>query len=216
MGQKVNPISFRTGISRTWASRWFAQKGDYSRLLIEDYKLRKALMDRLNVAGVQSIEIERLPKALTVRIHVSRPGVVIGRGGQGIEEVKKFILQILGNKIEDKKDPKIEIIVEEIKNPELSARLVAQRIVGELERRMPQRRVVNKAMERTMASGAAGIKVLLSGRIGGAEIARREKYQKGSMPTQSLRAKIDYAQMPASLTRGYVGLKVWIHVETEE
>lgn len=216
MGQKVNPISFRTGVSQTWQSRWFAGSADYARLLFEDIKLRRALMNKLNVAGVQNIEIERLPKALAIHIHVSRPGVVIGRGGQGIEDIRKYILEILDVKGKDAKAPKIEIIVEEVKSPDLSARLVAQRIVGELERRMPQRRVVNKAMERTMASGAGGIKVLLSGRIGGAEIARTEKYQKGSMPTQSLREKIDYAQMPASLTRGYVGIKVWIHLKTEE
>lgn len=216
MGQKVNPISFRTGVSQTWQSRWFAGNGEYARLLIEDIKLRQALFKKLAIAGVQTIEIERLPRAMTIRIHVSRPGVVIGRGGQGIEDVRNFIWQTLGVKAKDAKTPKIEIVVEEVKNPDLSARLVAHRIVAELERRMPQRRVVNKAMERTMTSGARGIKVLLSGRIGGAEIARNEKFQKGSMPTQSLRSKIDYFQMPASLTRGYVGVKVWIYGPEEK
>ncbi len=215
MGQKVNPISFRVGITQPWQSKWFANNADYKRLLLEDVTLRRALFKRLNMAGVQSIEIERLPRAMTIRVHVSRPGIVIGRGGSGIEDTKKFIVNILGYKLGDPKMPKLEIAVEEVKNPELSARLVAQRIGAEMERRMPQRRVVNKAMERVMAAGAKGIKVLLSGRIGGAEIARTEKYQKGSMPTQTLRANIDYAQQPASLKRGYAGIKVWIHKAEE-
>ncbi len=217
MGQKVNPISFRVGVTQPWQSRWFANNSDYKRLLVEDVKLRRALMKRLAMAGVQNIEIERLPRAMTIRIHVSRPGIVIGRGGAGIEDTKKFIVNTLGYKVGDPKLPKLEIAVEEVKNPELSAKLVAQRIAAEMERRMPQRRVVNKATERVMAAGAKGIKVLLAGRINGADIARTEKYQKGSMPTQSLRANIDYFQQPASLKRGYVGIKVWVHkaVETD-
>lgn len=216
MGQKVNPISFRTGVSMGWQSRWYAKTGDYKKLLLEDIKLRRALTNRLSIAGLQSVEIERLPKAITVRIKVSRPGIVIGRGGQGIEDTRKFILQLLGYKEGDQQAPKIEIAVEEIKNPEISAKLVTQRIIGELERRMPQRRVINKAMDRVMAAGAKGIKVVLTGRIGGADIGRREKYQKGSMPTQSLRENIDYFQTPALLKRGFVGVKVWVHKEKEE
>lgn len=215
MGQKVNPISFRIGVTQSWQSRWFAGGGEYKKLLLEDIKLRRMLSQRLNLAGLQSIEIERLHRAITVRARVSRPGIVIGRGGQGIEEVKKFVLRQLGFKTGDSRAPKIEIVVEEIKNPDLSAKLVCQRIISELERRMPQRRVVNKTMERVMAAGARGIKVALTGRIGGAEIGRREKYQKGSMPTQSLRANIDYYQTPALLKRGYVGVKVWVHKSTE-
>lgn len=215
MGQKVNPISFRTGVTQTWQSRWFAPNSEYKKLLLEDIKLRRALSNRLNLAGLQSVEIERLPRAMTIRVRVSRPGIVIGRGGQGIEDTKKYVLQRLGYKPGDPKAPKMEIAVEEIKNAELSAKLVTQRIIAELERRMPQRRVINKAMERVMASGARGIKVVLSGRIGGADIGRREKYQKGSMPTQSLRASIDYFQAPALLKRGYVGVKVWIHLPKE-
>lgn len=216
MGQKVNPISFRTGVTMPWQSKWFANTLDYKRILLEDVKLRKSLLHRLNMAGVQNIEIERLPRAMTIRIHVSRPGIVIGRGGAGIEDTKKFIVKTMGYEPGDPKMPKLEIAVEEVKNPELSSRLVLQRVISEMERRMPQRRVINKAMERVMAAGAEGIKVLLSGRIGGAEIARTEKYQKGSMPTQSLRANIDYAQQPASLKRGYVGVKIWIHRKKEK
>jgi len=217
VGQKVNPISFRTGVTQPWQSRWFASgNGEYKKLLLEDIKIRRMLFYRLNMAGIQNVEIERLPRAITLRVHVSRPGIVIGRGGQGIEEVKKFVLRQLGLKSGDSKAPKIEIVVEEIKNPELASKLVCQRIISELERRMPQRRVINKAMERVMAAGAKGMKVVLSGRIGGADIGRREKYQKGSMPTQSLRANIDYFQTPALLKRGYVGVKVWIHKGRED
>lgn len=214
MGQKVNPIAFRVGVNLPWQSRWFAPKGEYAKMLLEDVKLRQLLSKRFSLAGVQSVEIERLPRSLTVRLSVSRPGIVIGRGGQGIEEAKKFVLRSLGLK-ENSKDLKVEIVVEEIKNPDLSARLVASRIVSELERRLPQRRVVNKVMDRVLAAGAAGVKVVLAGRIGGAEIGRKEKYHKGSMPTQSLRASIDYAQIPALLKRGYVGVKVWIHTSTK-
>lgn len=215
MGQKVNPISFRVGVTQNWQSRWFASSGDYKKLFLEDIRLRRGLINKLNLAGIQNVEIERLPRAMTIRVRVSRPGIVIGRGGQGIEELKKYVMYRLGFKQGDPKAPKIEIVVEEIKNPELAARLVCQRIIAELERRMPQRRVINKTMERVMASGAKGIKVVLTGRIGGADIGRREKYHKGSMPTQSLRANIDYFQTPALLKRGYVGVKVWIHKDKE-
>ena len=215
MGQKVNPISFRIGINQPWQSRWYADNKEFKKLLIEDINLRRVLERRFSMAGVESIEIERLPKSVKTRLRVSRPGVVIGRGGAGIEEARRYILESLGFKNGDKKAPKIEVSVEEIKEPEVSAKLVAQRIASDLERRLPQRRVVTKPMERVMAAGAKGIKVALSGRIGGAEIARHEKYQKGSMPTQSLRATIDYAHVPALLKRGYVGVKVWVHRKKE-
>lgn len=215
MGQKVNPISFRIGVGKGWRSRWFAENDNYRKMLAEDIKLREALTDKLRLAGVQSIDIERLPRALSLKIRVSRPGVVIGRGGSGIEEVKKFVVQNLGHK-DEAQVPKIDILVEEIKNPELSSSLVAQRIVAELERRMPHRRVVNRAMDRVMAAGAKGVKVALSGRIGGAEISRTEKYKRGAVPTQTLRANIDYASTPALLKKGYVGIKVWINKEEKE
>lgn len=215
MGQKVNPVGFRLGVNREWKSRWFSTGKEYTRLLLEDIKLRRMLEERLKLAGVHEIEIERLPKSITVRLFVSRPGVVIGRGGSGIEETKKFILRTLGYKDNDPKLPKIEIPVEEIKNPELSAKLVSLRIVLELERRIPARRVVTKTMERVMAAGAKGVKIVLGGRIGGAEISRREKYHRGSVPTQSLRSEIDFAEAPALLRSGYVGVKVWIHKERE-
>lgn len=214
MGQKVNPIGIRIGTYLPWKSRWFSDDANYKNFLIEDVKIRRALLKRLKLAGVTDIEIERLPKSMVISITVSRPGVVIGRGGTGIEEVKKFIVETIK---EVRKVPlsdlKIDLKVNELKNPELSAHLVAERVVAELERRMPHRRVVSRTMERVMASGAKGIKIVLSGRIQGAEISRVEKYHLGSVPTQTLRENIDYAQMPALLKRGYVGVKVWIHKE---
>ena len=206
MGQKVNPIGIRTGSFLPWKSRWFVDSLSFKNFLLEDIKIRKALMAKLKLAGVTSVEIERLPKSMVVAIWVSRPGVVIGRGGSGIEEVKKDILKIIGVS-----NSKIDIKIQEVKNPELSAHLVAERIVSELERRIPHRRVVQKTMERVMASGALGIKVAVGGRIGGAEISRVEKFHVGSVPSQTLREEIDYSQVPALLKRGYVGIKVWIH-----
>ncbi|MBI4032948.1 MAG: 30S ribosomal protein S3 [Candidatus Blackburnbacteria bacterium] len=211
MGQKVNPISFRVGVNKSWKSMWFAERGEYKKLLFEDLELRRLLEDRLKLSGVHEINIERLPKSMTIRAKVSRPGVVIGRGGQGIEEVKKLVLEKLGLKSKDPNLPKIDILVEEVKYPDQSAKLIGQRIVAELERRLPHRRVVNKTMDRVIAAGAKGIKVVLSGRIGGADISRREKYHRGSVPTQSLRSNVEYAQESALLKRGYVGVKVWIY-----
>ena len=209
MGQKINPTGFRVGSFIQWKSRWFVGGSLYKDYLLEDIKIRKALMEKLKLAGITEVEIERLPKSMVIFLNVSRPGVVIGRGGSGIEEVKKFIFKTVG------KDMKIDIRVNEIKNPETSAHLVATRIVGELERRMPHRRVVTKTVERVMASGAKGVKIVLAGRIGGAEISRVEKFKKGSVPTQTLREEIDYAATRALLKRGYVGVKVWIHKKEE-
>ena len=217
MGQKINPIAFRTGTFLPWRSRWFADDIKYKQYLYEDIQIRKALMEKLKLAGISGVEIERLPKTMEITVTVSRPGVVIGRGGSGIEEIKKFVVDIIerarGVSI---KDIKIDFRVNEIKNPELSAHLVATRIAAELERRLPHRRVVSKALERIMQSGALGAKIVLAGRIGGAEISRVEKFQDGSVPTQTLRENIDYAQVPALLKRGYVGVKVWIHKKEEQ
>ena len=217
MGQKVNPTGIRIGFYLPWKSRWFADEGNFKDFLLEDIKIRKGLTKKLKLAGITGVEIERLPKSMVVTITVSRPGVVIGRGGTGIEDVKKYILDIMsevkGKKV---KDLKIDIRINEVKNPELSAYLVAERIVGELERRIPHRRVVQKTMERVMASGALGVKVVLGGRINGIEISRVEKFHQGSVPTQTLRENMDYAQVPALLKRGYVGVKVWIHKKQEE
>ena len=169
-------------------------------------------MEKFKLAGINKVEIERLPKSMVITVSVARPGVVIGRGGSGIEETRNYIGSIiLGVRGKTAKDVKIDLQVKEVKNPDLSAHLVAMRIAGELERRMPQRRVVTKAMEKVMQSGAKGVKVVLGGRIAGAEIARREKFHQGSVPTQTLRENIDYAKIAALLKRGYVGVKVWIY-----
>lgn len=212
MGQKINPVGFRIGSFLPWSSRWFAGTKDYKEYLIEDVKIRKVLMEKLKLAGVVKVEIERLPKSMSLILTVSRPGVVIGRGGSGLEDVKKTILETI-SKVRGKKvtDLKIDLKVNEVKNPELSAHLVATRIVSDMERRIPHRKVVMRAMERVMQSGALGVKVVLSGRIQGAEISRVEKFHQGSVPTQTLREVIDYAQVPALLKRGYVGVKVFIH-----
>ena len=216
MGQKINPIAFRTGTFLPWRSRWFADDIKFKEYLFEDIQIRKALMEKLKLAGVSGVEITRLPKTMEIIVTVSRPGVVIGRGGSGIEEVKKYVVDII-EKARGKsvKDIKIDFRVNEIKNPELSAHLVATRVAAELERRLPHRRVVTKALERIMQSGALGVKIVLGGRINGAEISRVEKFQDGSVPTQTLREDIDYAQVPALLKRGYVGVKVWIHKKQE-
>ncbi len=217
MGQKINPIGFRIGTFLPWKSRWFAEDSRYKDYLLEDLKIRKALMEKFKLAGITNVEIERLPKSIIVIMSVSRPGVVIGRGGSGIEEVKNMIIDIIkkGRKKENS-NIRIEPRVVEVKNPEVSAHLVATRIAGELERRLPHRRVVNRAMERVMQAGARGVKIVLAGRIGGADISRVEKYHLGSVPTQTLREPIDYSQVPALLKKGYVGIKVFIHRKEEE
>lgn len=216
MGQKVNPIGIRTGSFLPWKSRWFADQLTFKDFLVEDIKIRKGLMKKLVAAGITSVEIERQPKTIVLIITVSRPGVVIGRGGTGIEDVKKFVVSVMSAERKKKiKDLKIDIRINEVKNPELSAHLVAGRIASELERRIPHRRAVTKAIERVMASGALGVKVVLGGRINGAEIARREKFHLGSVPTQTLREDVDYSQVPALLKRGYVGVKVWVHKKGE-
>ena len=217
MSHKVNPVGFRTGHFIDWKSKWFSDDKSFKKLLLEDIKVRDYLMKRLMIAGIDKVEINRLPKSIVITVHVSRPGVVIGRGGSGIEELKRELMKrirlIRGN---DAKELKLDLQVKEVRDPELSARLVATRIAGELERRMPHRRVVTKTIERVMGSGAVGIKIVLAGRVGGAAIARTEKYAEGPVPTQTLRENIDYAQVPALLKRGYVGIKVWINRPAEK
>jgi len=216
MGQKINPTGFRIGSYLPWKSRWFVDTSEYKDFLYEDIKIRRALLERLKLAGITNVEIERLPKSMKIVITVSRPGVVIGRGGSGLEELKKYVVGMIEDMRKKKIGSlKIDFQINEVKNAELSAFLVATRIVGELERRIPHRRVVVKAMERVMQSGALGVKVVLSGRIEGADISRREKYHLGSIPSQTLREDIDYAQIPALPKKGYVGVKVYIHRKRE-
>lgn len=215
MGQKINPIVFRTGVTIPWKSRWFADK-NFSDFLLEDIKIRKVLMQKLKLAGITGVEIERLPKSTVINITVSRPGMVIGRGGSGLEDVRKMIVGAIGTSKTGIGKTKLDISVHEVKKPDLSARLVLDRIVSDMERRLPHRRVIAKSIEKVMASGALGIKVVVAGRINGADIARREKYQNGSVPSQTIRERIDYAQSAALLKRGYVGLKVYIHLPAED
>lgn len=217
MAKKVNPIGFRTGTFKDWKSRWFADSKRYSDYLYEDIMIRNHLMEKLRIAGISTVEIERLPKSMKLTLTVSRPGVVIGRGGSGLEEIRKDLIKIIEKaRRGSAKNLKIDIDVHEVKNADTSAQLVASRIASDLERRMPHRRTVTRVMDRVMQSGAKGIKIELSGRIGGADIARKEKFKEGSVPTQTLRADVDYAQVPALLTRGYVGVKVWIYKNEEK
>lgn len=210
MGQKINPRGFRLGQIYNWNSRWFASGRKYRDLVLEDAKLRNALMAKLKPAGVAQVEIERLLNKVEITVHVSRPGIVIGRGGSGMEELKKFILATLGSKKGEKDILKIELKVEPIKEPNLNVYLVAMSIADQLVKRIPHRRVVRQAIQRVMGAGAQGVRVVLSGRIAGAEIARYEKYQQGKMPLTTIREKIDFVAFPALTKSGYIGVKVWI------
>jgi small subunit ribosomal protein S3 len=211
MGQKVNPLGFRLGILYDWKSRWFAEGKAYQEFLMEDIDLRKFLMEKLKMAGIVDVLIERSLKTIKINLFVSRPGVVIGRGGSGLEELKRLVNKRLGITKQNKTSRKVEILVQEVKNPDLSAHLVCFRIVEQLKKRYPHRRAVSQAIERVMTSGAKGVKISLAGRVGGAEISRTEKYFKGKVPLQTLRADIDYAEMPSLTKSGYVGVKVWIY-----
>lgn len=211
MGQKVNPISFRLGNTFSWKSRWFATRDGYSDKLLEDFKLRTYLNSKLANAGMVEIDIERSLTTIKVILYVSRPGVVIGKGGVNLEEVKKDVEKLLNVSKLKKDKVRVEIKVEEVKKPDLSAKLVAERIAEQLIKRFPHRRATSQALEKVMGAGAKGVKIALSGRIGGAEIARSEKYFEGSIPTQTIRANIDYFHAPARTRSGYVGIKVWIY-----
>lgn len=209
MGQKVNPVSFRLGYWQPWKSRWFAGNSkQFRENILEDLKIRKFLSLKLKLAGLVDVQIERSINKMKITVLVSRPGVVIGRGGSGLEQLKKDLCQLVSLPSPEKN---LELEVEEEKNPEISAQLVVMRIGEQLERRMPARRVVTKTIEKIMASGAQGVKVLLSGRIGGSEIGRKEKFSQGKVPLQTLRANIDFAEAPALTKFGYVGIKVWIY-----
>ena len=222
MGQKINPKGFRIGTVFTWGSRWFADKKHYKDFVYEDAKLRQVLFEKLKVAGLAQVILERSINKIKVILYVSRPGVVIGRGGSGLEELKKFIERHLintqnpTNPYELKKSTqeaarmKVEMAVEPVKEPNLNAYLVAQNISDQMTKRMPHKRICNQAVERVMSAGAKGVKVMLAGRIGGAEIGRKEKYQAGTVPLSTIREEIDFAIVPALTKSGYVGIKVWI------
>lgn len=206
MGQKIHPRGFRVGTVFPWSSRWFASGSMYREFVFADAKLRERLFIKLKPAGLSEVQIERSINKIKVTLFVSRPGIVIGRGGSGLEELKKYIqkyVDALGK-------TKVELAVEPVKEPNLSAYLVAQNIADQLVRRMMHKRVCNQAVERVMSAGARGVKIVLGGRIGGAEIARHEKYQSGTIPLSTIREEVDFAVYPALTKSGYVGIKVWI------
>ena len=207
MGQKIHPVGLRMGIATTWKSRWFAKGLKYKQFLSQDLQIRDLLMKKLRAAGIQSVEIERAVNKLKVIIFVSRPGVLIGRGGSGLTEIKKFLL----SKLNIKDENSLEVVPMELKSADLSAYLIAQSIAEQLAKRLPAQRVMNQAIDRVMRAGAKGVRVVLSGRIGGAEIARREWKASGTMPLHTLRADIDFTVYPALTKSGYVGVKVWIN-----
>lgn len=210
MGQKVNPKALRLGPIYNWSSRWFDDKR-YKDVLLEDYNLRLALMAKLANAGVSEIEIERSINSLKLTVNVSRPGMVIGRGGSGLEEIKDYLYNFLKIKKNAKSSPKIDIRIEPIKEPNLDAFLVAKNISDQLAKRLRHRRILAQTVEKVMTSGGKGIRIVISGRVGGAEIGRREKIQKGTVPLSTIREQINFASVAALTKKGYVGVKVWIN-----
>lgn len=210
MGQKVNPKLIRLGPVFNWSSRWYEDKG-YKNTLIEDFELRRALMSKLSPAGVSTIDIERSINNIKLTIYVMRPGMVIGKAGTGMEELKKFLFSILAKRQNGKNSPKVDIRIEPIKEPNLDAYLVAKNISDQLIKRLPHKRVMLQAVSKVMSSGAKGVRIVLSGRIGGAEIGRREKLQEGKVPLSTIRENINFASVPALTKKGYIGVKVWIN-----
>ena len=203
MGQKTHPVGFRLNVNKAWSSTWFAEKNNFADSLEEDVKIRKYISFRLPNAGISSVEINRTSKKVSVTIHTARPGIVIGRGGEEVNKLKKELRQLT-----NKKDAQINI--SEVKRPELNAALVGMNICQQLKKKISYRRVINKAMQATMRMGANGIRINVAGRLGGVEIARSEKYSDGSVPLHTLRANIDYALSEAHTAYGIIGVKVWI------
>ncbi|WP_411677305.1 30S ribosomal protein S3 [Caproicibacter sp.] len=203
MGQKVNPHGFRVGIIKDWDSRWFAKDNAFGDTLVEDYKLRRQLLKQLKPAGVPKIEIERDASKVRLHIHCAKPGIVIGKGGSEIDKLRLQCEKALGKPV--------TINIVEVKSPDLNAQLVAENIAQQLEKRMSFRRVLKQSIGRAMKMGAKGIKTQVSGRLGGAEIARREQYHDGTIPLQTIRADIDYGFAEAATTYGRIGVKVWIY-----
>ena len=203
MGQKVNPHGLRVGVIKNWDSRWYAKKSEFGDILVEDYKIRKFLKKTLYAAGVPNIEIERDNVRVRIFIHCARPGIVIGKGGSEIEKLRLTVEGMIGK-------PVLLNIVE-VKTVDLNAQLVAENIAAQLERRVSFRRAMKQCIGRSMRMGAKGIKTCVSGRLGGAEIARTEHYHDGTIPLQTLRADIDYGFAEANTTYGKIGVKVWIY-----
>ncbi|MBI4298320.1 MAG: 30S ribosomal protein S3 [Chloroflexi bacterium] len=204
MGHKTHPIGFRLGINKEWQARWFpAQHQSYRSLLLDDLAIRKAIFSRYSDAGISRVEIERGAQDLVVTVHTSRPGIVIGRGGQRVEELRQALEKLTGKKS--------RLNVQEIRQTELDAFLVAQSVAQQLERRVAFRRAMRQALSRVMQAGAKGVKIICAGRLAGAEIARKDKVQQGRVPLHTLRADIDYGLAEAHTTMGRIGVKVWIY-----
>ena len=203
MGQKVNPHGFRVGVIKDWSSRWYADKKDFGDLLVEDNKIREYTKEKLYIAGISKMEIERAGDKIKLTIYTSKPGMVIGRGGTGVEEFRLELEKLTGKSV--------VVNVEEVKYPDLDAQLTAESIAQALERRISFRRAMKQAMQRTMRTGALGIKCAVSGRLGGADMARTEGYSEGTIPLQTLRADIDYGFAEADTQYGKLGVKVWIY-----
>jgi small subunit ribosomal protein S3 len=203
MGQKVNPHGLRIGIIKDWDTKWYATDKNFSEFLVEDTKIRKFVKNKLYISGVSRIEIERAANKIKVNVHTAKPGLVIGKGGAGIEELRKEVEALTGKSV--------LINITEIKSPELDAQLVAENIASQLEKRISFRRAMRQTMSRAMKLGAKGIKTACAGRLGGAEIARSEHYHEGTIPLQTLRADIDYGFAEANTTYGKIGVKAWIY-----
>jgi len=204
MGQKINPTGFRIGITKDWYSKWFADKKSYADLALEDMRIRKFLKEKFDLAGLKEVIIERSVNEISIIVRVSKPGLVIGRGGSGVEEVEKELKNITKSKI--------KLTAEEVKVPEIEAQLIGDYIYRQLKRRLPYRKVALSAANSAIERGAKGVKIRLSGLLsGGITIARSEVVSKGSVPSQTLRADIDYAQIDAHMLYGCVGIKVWVY-----
>ena len=203
MGSKVNPVGMRTGIIKTWDSSWYAGKRTYAKVLKEDIAIRKFIMVKLNDTGIAKLELERNAKDITINIHSSKPGVIIGRQGAGVEGLKAELEKKFGHKF--------TLNVKEVKKPELVASLVAENIAMQIERRVSYRRAAKMAVQKAMDAGAKGIKIRVGGRLNGVEIARSEFYSEGQIPLHTFRADIDYAGPPARTTYGIIGVKVWVN-----
>ena len=203
MGQKVNPHGLRVGIIKDWDSRWFANKNAFGDILVEDYKIRNFIKEELKAAGIPKIEIERDALKVKIHIHCAKPGMVIGQGGAKVNELRLRLEKMVGKPV--------HVNIVEVKQPDLNAQLVAESIASQLERRISFRRAMKQAIGRAMRLGAKGIKTMVGGRLGGAEIARSESYNEGTIPLQTLRADIDYGFAEANTTYGKIGVKVWIY-----
>jgi small subunit ribosomal protein S3 len=204
MGQKVNPYGFRLGITTDWKSRWFADRGEYRRFIIEDWKIRDYIMEQLPNAAISRIEVERTRDRLRVDVHTARPGIVIGRRGAEADKLRAGLTAITGNN-------KVQLNIQEIKQPELDAALIAQGVADQLAGRVAFRRAMKRAVQNAQKAGALGIRVQCSGRLGGSEMARTEWYREGRVPLHTLRADIDYGFREARTTAGRIGVKVWIY-----